>query len=887
MIQKAWESDSLDHTQSSLVRVLEDVARRRRNGDPVLDESVIADHPHLMPELGEMLAAMSSAETARQLASERESPSASTNGWNNPSSERLGRLERDLFRGYELGEIIGRGATGVVYRAVQTSTGREVAIKVLLQGTFENNDEESRFEREAHILAQLKHPNIVTVYDTGWSSGRYFLVMDHIRGQQLDQWLRTRKPTLREKLALFAAIAETVNAAHLRGIIHRDLKPSNIRIDETGQPHLLDFGLAKVLDAVGDAMSGDVAPAYAHSMTMTGQFVGSLPWASPEQAEGAPHKIDIRTDVYSLGVMLYHALAGHFPYSVMGNIRDVIDRILTAPPPRLRPTHPDVDDDLDTILQTCLTKERERRYQSAAELAQDLRRHLADEPIAAKRDSSWYVLRKTLRRHRVAFGVVAGVGLLSVTYAATVSVLYSQSKREAQRARLTQSFLQDTLFQASSHRLGSGATLAQVLDVAAKRLPEEFGAQPEIEAALQHTVGAAYESIWQKETGIEHLVRAVELSRRVHGLDHPETLRSMVLLGMVMAETKRPESISVLREALAANIRLHGKQHPLVAENLAELAFSLWAAAQPPQWAEAEKVYAESLAMFHQTVGPEHPDLARALMGFASMNRGRSRAAVAEGQLREACDMSKRLLGDVHQFTLECQLGLSDVLVDLGRLDESQEILNDLRPRAERQFGASMMPMVLRRTAFVQMARLQYEGAERTLFEIQASVCERLAREHPEKSSELIELASTLRAKAGRRGADDTYLESLKATQALAPDPMESARTLLALGTIRYRQELFSHAETLLRQCLLNLDEARNREYSLRTRATRMLATSLQMLGRPDESEQVLRQTLDILKDSLGSQSGLTQVVTSDLRLLYDRSGRAADAASLPLPAFR
>jgi serine/threonine protein kinase len=377
MIQKAWEFDSLDSSKSLMLRVLEDVAARRCNGDNFPDEAVIAAHPQLMPELREMLSAMSLTETARKRASEpatqleNDQTSHPADKQRHHDETRPGRLEREPFRGYELGEVIGRGATGVVYRATQTSTGREVAIKVLIQGTFESNSEEARFERSCtSSLAQ--HPNIVTIYDTGWSSGRFFLVMDYVRGQQLDQWLREASPRLEEKLQMFASIAETVHAAHLRGVIHRDLKPSNIRIDESGSPHLLDFGLAKILDATGNGRTDDVPPAYTHSMTMTGQFVGSLPWASPEQAEGAPHKIDIRTDVYSLGVIFYHALAGRFPYSVMGNIRDVIDRILMAAPPRLRSTHPELDEDVETIVLTCLNKERDRRYQSAGELAQDL-----------------------------------------------------------------------------------------------------------------------------------------------------------------------------------------------------------------------------------------------------------------------------------------------------------------------------------------------------------------------------------------------------------------------------------------------------------------------------------------------------------------------------------
>jgi tetratricopeptide (TPR) repeat protein len=297
------------------------------------------------------------------------------------------------------------------------------------------------------------------------------------------------------------------------------------------------------------------------------------------------------------------------------------------------------------------------------------------------------------------------------------------------------------------------------------------------------------------------------------------------------------------------------------------------------------KLYGQAVSLFHKTVGVEHPDLARTLMGFASMNKTRNRGVQAEEQYRQACDMSNRLLGEAHQFTLECRMGLSEVLVELNRFDEAQSILDEIRPRAERQFGPRMMPALLRRTVYLQMARMQYEDAERTLFEIQASVCERFAKEHPEQAVRLGNIAVALREKVGRRGADAAYIESLEVTQAIVPDPWESARALLALGTIRHRQERYAYAEALLRRCLNYLDQVKKPEYSVRARASRLLATSLQMLGRDEESESLLKSTLTLLQDSLGPQEPLTQLVAGDLRILYQRSGRDDEAAALPASA--
>ncbi|HVZ93186.1 MAG TPA: serine/threonine-protein kinase, partial [Phycisphaerales bacterium] len=222
----------------------------------------------------------------------------------------------DVFPGYEITREIHRGGQGVVYQAIHKATTRKVAIKVMREGPFAGVRDKARFEREVEILAQLDHPNIVGILDSGEASGSFFFVMDYISGRSLDAHIGETDLTIDESLALFAKICDAVNAAHLRGVIHRDLKPGNIRVDGSGEPHILDFGLAKV--ATG-SISGESHP---HVMTVTGQFVGSLPWASPEQAAGAVGEIDLRTDVYSLGVILYQMLTGgRFPYRVIGNMR--------------------------------------------------------------------------------------------------------------------------------------------------------------------------------------------------------------------------------------------------------------------------------------------------------------------------------------------------------------------------------------------------------------------------------------------------------------------------------------------------------------------------------------------------------------------------------------
>jgi serine/threonine protein kinase len=328
------------------------------------------------------------------------------------------------IEGYELLRELARGGQGVVYQAVQRQTNRKVAIKVLLEGPFASESSRKRFEREIELVAQLNHPNIVNVLHSGVTpSGHHFYAMDYIRGTPLNRYVRKEKLTLEAVLQMFAKVCEAVQFAHYRGIIHRDLKPSNILVDVDGNPKLLDFGLAKWVGAPSRSM-----------ISISEAIVGTLPYMSPEQTRGNPDEIDTRTDIYALGVILYEALTGQYPYPVVGQMADVLRNIAEHPPDpptskwssasgvtdrlhrTVRPGQCPIENDLQTIILKTLAKERERRYQSAGDLAAEVFRYLNDDPIEAKRDSAWYIIRKKLSRHRgkaaVAASMIVVVGVL-------------------------------------------------------------------------------------------------------------------------------------------------------------------------------------------------------------------------------------------------------------------------------------------------------------------------------------------------------------------------------------------------------------------------------------------------------------------------------------------
>jgi len=436
------------------------------------------------------------------------------------------------FPGFEMRHRLSTGGQGSVYLAIQNSTRRKVAIKVLRDGHFANPAERARFEREVQILGQLKHPNIVTIYDSGAVAGNAYFVMDYISGSSLDEYVRDKQLSIEPTLTLFRTICEAVHAAHLRGIIHRDLKPSNIRVNAEGVPFVLDFGLAKLA-----AVENENTPV----MTMTGQFMGTLPWASPEQAEGQSARIDIRSDVYSLGVVLYQVLTGRFPYEVDGSAREVLDRIVHSEPARPRSVSPHLDDEVETIVLKCLSKERERRYQSAGELARDVARYLAGEPIEAKRDSALYMLKKSLRRYRLAGVVLAAFAALVATSLIVTTRLYQSAERRFAEARNASECLEMIL-----RERGNLDRAIYHFERRLERAREEHGeSHPEV-ATRMHLLGATCNAAGYEPEAEEYFRRALAIRRRVLPARSPQIAQSMMALGTLLQQKDEFEEAAEL-----------------------------------------------------------------------------------------------------------------------------------------------------------------------------------------------------------------------------------------------------------------------------------------------------------------------------------------------------
>ena len=479
-----------------------------------------------------------------------------------------------MVPGYRvLGELY-RGGQGTVFRAIQERTKRTVALKVMHGGGAAPERHRVRFAREVELIASMRHPNIVTVFDGGeFENGGFYIAMEFIRGvplvraDMMDRNLnsRTLSELVRTKLMQMAKICDAVQYAHLRGIIHRDLKPGNILIDRDGEPKVLDFGVAKVL---GD---NDLA-----DQTLTGEFVGTFAYASPEQVSGSNDQIDTRCDIYSLGVVLYEMLTGRFPYEINGPVSQTIQNIIHTEPSPPSKLIKGLDADLDAIIATTLAKDPDRRYQSAGSLAADVRRYLAGEPIEARRDSTAYLLSKLARRHRAP--ILAGLALVVSLAIVTIwmSLLYVRAVNAEQKA---EAGMQAALDEADKRTMvlevftdmieavrpergesedGREPTVREMLDLAAGTIEYRAINRRDIVAAIQIALGRSYLSLGLPDEARTQAESALEITADFEGsmqLAEAEELLGWLAMrsGTLDEATRRFEHVLQMRETASSD----------------------------------------------------------------------------------------------------------------------------------------------------------------------------------------------------------------------------------------------------------------------------------------------------------------------------------------------
>lgn len=372
-------------------RLVDECLVRRAAGEPLSDDELTAAHPELLPELADELRGVALVQKAARLAG--------------VGTATAPHLPPNALPAYQILGEIHRSADSVVYRALERTSRRVVAIKVLSQVPFRGAADRARFELAVAVLGTLKHPNMAAVHEAGEMDGRFYCVTDYVYGQPLDAYVAGGTRLVGATLELFARVCEAVAVAHRHGVLHGNLSPANIRVDETGQPRLLDFCLGPALP---NTVGGEAARLPA----------GDYAWTPPERLGDGPAEPDVSADVYSLGVVLYQMLTGRMPFNVSGGIGDLLADMRSGRPPRPGLARRGIRRELDAIVLKCLAWSPEERYQSAGELAQDVRRHLAGEAVYAARGRPAHALRGRGGRYGTLLGVAAlgmmlGMGLLT------------------------------------------------------------------------------------------------------------------------------------------------------------------------------------------------------------------------------------------------------------------------------------------------------------------------------------------------------------------------------------------------------------------------------------------------------------------------------------------
>jgi len=709
--------------------------------------------------------------------------------------------------GYEQLVEIRRGGQGIIYRAIQSSTRQTVAIKLLLDGAAAPDETQQRFNREIELAVALRHPGIVRTFDRGTTAdGRLYFVMEYVDGVPVDnESLRdSREET--DLLSLFAAICEAVHHAHQHGIIHRDLKPNNILIDAKGQPHILDFGIAKLADEM------DAEGPLASSVSRTGEFLGSLAWASPEQIDPPDEGLDSRTDVYSLGVILYQLLTDRLPHRLSGNLRRTLNEIATAAPPRPRTIRSTIDDDLETIVLRCLAKDPARRYQNVAELARDVERYVGGEPIAAKRDRPWYVLRKTVARHKTAAALAALLFVSALVSAVAMGLLYKRTAEaekearssrdraliEAQKADAVRGFLQEMI--ASSDPMVSpdpSLTVRQVLDSAARTIDGRFGDQPEQEAEIRRVLGDAY-----------------------YHLGHFD-----------LAERQNRRAIGALQS-------IPGDHAPAIAALQRDLATVL---TDQRRFDEAEAALEEALATSRAHYGESDPKTADCLLSLAELRQAQFRFEEAHELYGEAHEIYAAHTAADPRRTLTVLIQWSSLLISCGQIDDGEKLLAravaiiDSDPERLGLFRSGVL--LNRGNALFNLRDL--EGAEKTIAEAIGDHKKVYGDEHP-KLAELYNLMGHIeREKRLFADAEQWYTKALAVCEALiGRETAEGASALWNIAQARWFQNDFDGAETLFREAIAIRRTVYGPDHHMLQASLTRLGQILTHVGRWESAEE-------------------------------------------------
>ncbi len=829
---------------------------------------------------------------------------------------------------YRIVSRLGQGGMGSVFLAQRADTefDKQVAIKILSRW-LSTSDNLRRFRLERQILAMLEHPNIARLLDGGTTGeGLPYLVMEYVEGLPLTTYCDRQRLPLRQRLELFRQVCAAVSFAHSHLVVHRDLKPHNILVTAAGVPKLLDFGIAKILEASTLIDSGGLT--LAHQRPLTPDY------ASPEQITGRP--ITTATDVYSLGILLFELLAGARPFTREGSSLDeieAVERTRQLPLPSAMVARPasgsrtpagdeSVDDvsapatarptidpetvaekrstrpqalarqlagDLDNIVLRALRPDPEERYGSARELADDLRRYLLGLPVVA-RPAGWsYRFAKFVRRHALATAVTLAVGLLilgfsAVTYFQSLRIARERDHARSEQARAEQiaRLLVESFELADpSQTRGEQITAREILDSGARQVSRELADQPELEATMLHTIGKVHTRLGLYERARPLLEKALATRTELFGGDHPSVAQSLhEWSGLLLNLGELEEAEKAARRALEIRRRSDSAETAESLHRLAEIRRN------QGQREEAVGLHEQALEMQRATTGSRDPAYVQGLSQLARAVRLRGETERAEELYRQALEIQRSLDREDHPSTAEILKQLSRLAQARDDLAEAESLARRALEMNRRLYGDQHPTIVSSLSVLAQVERELGNGEAALSLYREALDMQRqlLEPDNPRLAGAIYNLALVYHRDLRQpEAAEALYREAVDVFANLGEEHVNMGFFQLGLGGALHDQGRLSEAESTLRRAF-DLFARRSRDGAEGRNAAMVkaeLGGTLLSMRRYREAEELLSKSLPILAEKLGEEHPITERTRGRLARLHRETGRSDRASEL------